>query len=558
MQRRYYQQEAVNSIYQYFQSNSGNPIVAMPTGTGKSVVIADFIREVFTYFPNQRVMMLTHVKELIEQNFKTQLNIWPTAPAGIYSAGLNKRETYYPITFAGIGSVVNKPLLFGHIDLILVDECHLVSPNANTMYRHLIAELRYKNPHLKVIGFSATPFRRGLGLLTDGGLFTDICYDITGKDPFNKLIKEGYLMNLIPQRTDLTLDTSNVRIQGGEFVQKDLQLAVDKQEITHRALDEMAVQAEDRNHWLIFASGIEHSDHIAERLCQMGIEAASVHSKVKNRDELIKKFKAGDIKAIVNNNILTTGFDSPHIDYIGMLRPTTSAGLWVQMLGRGTRPNYADLGLDLEIEENRLAAIAASAKQNCLVSDFAGNTRRLGPINDPVLPMRRTKRKGQAPVKLCDHCNTYNHASVRHCIYCGEEFPFKIKIEAKSSRNELIADGNPQVEMFHVERVTYRRHLKEGRPDSIKVSYYCGMRLFHEWVCFEHPGFAGKKARDWWRERSPDDPPETTDEALQLLDDLPVPSAIRVWINKKYPEIMSYDFNKQAYYEAAVEEEAPF
>ena len=559
MQRRYYQQEAVNSIYQYFFDSNGNPIVAMPTGTGKSVVIADFIKEVFTHYPTQQVMMLTHVKELIQQNFNTQFQIWPTAPAGIYSAGLNRKETIYPLTFAGIGSVVNKAPLFGHIDLILIDECHLVSPNSNTMYQKFIADLKDINRNLKVIGFSATPYRLGVGYLTDGGLFTDICYDITGRDAFNRLIQEGYISPLVPKKPDLELDTSAVRIQGGEFVQRELQQAVDKESITAAALDEMVIQAEDRNHWLVFASGVDHSDHIADRLCQMGIEAASVHSKIKSkeRDALIGKFKAGEIRAIVNNNILTTGFDYPDIDCIGMLRPTVSPALWVQMLGRGTRPVYAyPDNYDLENQEHRLQSISLSHKQNCLVMDFAGNTRRLGPINDPVLPMRRSKRKGEAPVKICEECSTYNHASARHCVSCGHEFEFKVKIETKASTNELIADGLPQVELFKVDRVTYRRHLKDGRPDSIKVTYYCGFRVFNEWVCFEHGGFAKHKAHDWWRDRHADEPPETTNEALELLDMLRVPNHIRVWINKKYPEIMSYDFDNTK--TRREEEEIPF
>ena len=522
---RYYQTEAKQAIFNYFMSNKGNPVVALPTGTGKSIVIADFIEEVYKHYPMQRIMMLTHVKELIEQNFDKLLDMWPTAPAGIYSAGLGRREAYSKITFAGIGSVSRKPELFGNQDLIIIDECHLVSPNSNTMYQKFIAKLKELNPHLKVIGLSATAYRLGLGTITDGGLFTDICYDLTNMESFNRLIAEGYLAPLIPKQTKTQLDVDDVHIRGGEFIQAELQAAVDKEEITNAALQEIISQGHDRKSWLLFATGIEHAEHIATMLNSFGIPTAAVHSKMdEDREKILRDFKSGKLRAVVNNNVLTTGFDHPEIDLIGMLRPTTSPGLWVQMLGRGTRP--------------------CEGKDNCLVLDFAGNTKRLGPINDPILPTKRGKKRGgQAPVRVCELCNTINHASVRVCVCCGFEFPRQVKIHAFASEDDLLVDGLPQIETFKVDRVIYKKHKKLGRPDSINVTYYCGLRLFREWVCLEHPKFAGKHGRDWWRSHSDLDVPETTEEALLLVDRLKIPATINVWLNKKYPEVMSHEFD---------------
>jgi DNA repair protein RadD len=103
---RYYQTEAVDSIWSYFRDGGrGNPIVAMPTGVGKSVVIARFLQSVYAVYPNQRVLMLVDSKELIQQNYEKLLMAWPFAPAGIYSAGLKRKELGKPITFAGLQSV---------------------------------------------------------------------------------------------------------------------------------------------------------------------------------------------------------------------------------------------------------------------------------------------------------------------------------------------------------------------------------------------------------------------------------------------------------------------
>lgn len=546
---RDYQDAAVGSIFRYFEEGGqGNPLVALPTGTGKSLVIADFIQKAFQMYAGQRFIKLTHVKELIGQNYRTLLEQWPTAPCGVYSAGLNRREAMFPITFAGIASVVKCPELFDHVDLVFIDEAHLVSPKEGTMYQQFLGDLRKVNPKLKIVGFTATHYRLGQGLLTEpGGLFTDVCFDMTGLESFNWLIAEGYLCTLVPKRTTAELNLDSVRIQGGEYVQKDLQEAVDKDEITRATLRETIILAQDREHWLIFASGIDHTVHVKEMLESFGIAATCVHSKMgdKERDANIEGFKTGKYKAMVNNGILTTGFDFPAIDLIVMLRPTQSPGLWVQMLGRGTRPVYVD-GFDLQTTKGRLDAIAASPKKNCLVLDFAGNTRRLGPINDPVIPRKKGKKQGHAPVKTCEVCGTYNHTSVRYCIACGNEFHTQIKFGPGASTDELIAKSVPQTELFKVDRITYNVHRKEGRPDSIEVSYYCGLRLFREWVCLQHDGsYARKKARDWWRQRTSHavNPPETTWEGMSRLNELRTPTHIKVWVNKKYPEIINYVFS---------------
>ena len=527
---RPYQTEAVQSVYGYFQQSAGNPVVAMPTGTGKAVVIAMLLEAIYCAYPRQRVMMLTHVKELIAQNYEKLMTLWPNAPAGIYSAGLNRKDFYRPITFGGIASVWRKPELFGHQDLLLIDECHLVDPAAEGMYASFITGLRKTNPLLKVVGFTATPWRLGQGHITDGGLFTDVCFDITGVNAFNRLIAEGYLSPLIPRSTRQQIDTDGVHLRGGEFIPKELQMAVDRDEITRGALEEMLELAADREHWLIFASGVTHAENIVQMLDTMGVSAVAVHSKMSNgaRDEAISGFKSGKYRVAVNNNVLTTGFDFPAIDCIGVLRPTLSTVLWVQMLGRGTRPS--------------------PGKKNCLVLDFAANTRRLGPINDPVIPRKKGAGGGDAPVKVCDACGVYNHASVRHCANCGAEFRFQVKIKDVASSDAVITGELPVTETLEVNHVTYARHSKIGKPNSVRVTYYCGFRSFTEFLLFEHEGYGQRKARAWWKERATSEPPPTTAQALEELEMVAVPSHIRVWTNKKpYPSVLGYCYDGSAF-----------
>lgn len=524
IQLRPYQLEGLSKVWDYFKTHTGNPVIAWPTGTGKSAVPAVFIKDVMSIWPNQRFLMVTHVKELIAQNAEVLKFVWPNAPLGIHSAGLKQRDYALPIIFGGIQSMIKNPSLFGHRDIIFIDECHLISDNESSQYLTFIATMKLINPDVKVIGMSATPFRMGKGLITDSGLFTDICHDITGMEAFNKLIDEGYISPLIPRRTKTELDISNVGIANGDYIGSQLQAAVDQNSITYAALRETVEAGKDRQSWLIFASGIEHADHIADMLRSFGVECASVHSKQKSEynDEAINNFKQNRLRAIVNYGKLTTGFNHPNIDLIPMLRPTMSVPLWIQMLGRGTRP--------------------ADGKQNCLVLDFARNTPRLGPINDPIIPRKKGEKPGEIPVKICEACGVYNHTRAKFCVGCGAEFQFKIKITKTAGTDELIKSDLPIIEEFNVDRVIYSPHNKLGSPTSIKVTYYCGLRAFNEYVCLEHNGIAAKKARDWWRQRHKSDPPKTSFEALQYQAALRVPRKLRVWVNRKWPKVINVEW----------------
>ena len=549
---RHYQEDSVVGLFNYFSTNTGNPVVALPTGTGKSFVIAEFLRRALGWYPQTRALVVTHVKELVKQNFEELLTIWPTAPAGVYSAGLKRRDIGYPITFCGIASIANRAADFGHVDLVLVDECHTISPKNDTMYSKAFHALRQINPHVKVIGLSATPFRLGLGMITEGGLFTDICVDWCSMEKFNQLVDEGYLAPLIPKKTDNELAVDGVAVVGGEYVAADLQAAVDKEAITRAALAEAAQLASDRDHWLVFCTGTDHADHACAILNEMGITALAVHSKLEKhdarfqplkgeepRDMNIRLFKEGRVRALVSVGVLTTGFNYKPVDCIVMLRPTLSPNLWVQMLGRGTRPS------------------PETGKRNCLVLDFASNTRKLGPINDPVIPRKKGKKgNGMVPYKVCPKCQTYNHARAAHCIECGEEFPQLVKLASEASEAELIrrekqVEEPARFEVFQVTRAEFSKHISRdpSKPPSLKITYYCGLRVFNEWLCLEHSGFAGKKARDAWRMletaytgEAAGEPPATVDEALNQLENIATPSEVRVLLKPNFPEVVGYGF----------------
>ncbi|QZA70471.1 DNA helicase [Erwinia phage AH03] len=544
---RYYQEEAIQSIFDYFARFDGNPVIALPTGTGKSLVIAEFIRRVMFNWPGQRIMMLTHVKELIEQNFEKLTAVWPTAPAGIFSAGVGRKDTALPIIFGGVQSVVKAIEKFGWMDLLIVDECHLIGPNDETMYQKVISELKKVNPFLKVIGLSATPYRLKMGMITEGGIFTHVCYDRTDVMSFNRLIAEGFLAPLFPRPTETKIDLSSVSLVAGEYNQKQLAAASDNDKISWKACEETIRICSDRKAWMVFAADIHHAETLSGMLNSLGVDASFVHSKLSSQEntDRINAFKAGELTALVNMNKLTTGFDHPPTDLIVDLQATNSTSKYIQKAGRGTRP------------------APWAGKEYCVYLDFAGNVPRLGPINDPVIPGKpREGGGGDVIVKICENeydgrsvttegCGTYNYGAARFCCCCGKEFKFKTKIFHTAGMDELIRTAAKEekefktIEVFDVTKVMYTPHFKEGGKQSIKVTYFCKFKSYNFWVTLEGKGPARKTAVSWWMQHSKVEAPETTAEALRYVDSFRTPARIRVEFpgkTKDYPQVVGYEF----------------
>lgn len=479
--------------------------------------------------PTTRVLMMTHVKELIQQNANKLLEYWPRAPLGIFSAGL-KKKTVGQITYAGVQTIKNHLDKLGRIDMVLIDEAHLLSPSDDGTYKDIIARLRVGNPYLVVIGFTATPYRLGIGSLTNNGIFTDTAIDLTTLESFNRLVNEGYLAPLVTKRRgDIRIDTSGVGISNGEFNQTQLQKAADDNKLTNAIVYDILCNAYSagRSSAIVFASGIEHAEHISQCFAHYGIEVPCVHSKMDSgkRDGILSDFKAGRYWGMVGNNIFTTGFDHPPIDFIACVRSTMSPGLWVQMLGRGTRP--------------------FEGKANCLVFDYAGNTERLGPINDPTIPKMKGKGTGQAPVWCCPMCGSYNHARAPFCVDCGFAHDMSAQHDEKPSDLEVMVASDPVIEMFEVRGVYYYSHVPRAdptRPPLLRVRYSTAAATFDEYVALEATGPRRGIAARWWQQRFNSEVPATVADALTMTRHLKTPRRISVHINRKWPEIVGVEF----------------
>lgn len=533
-QLRPYQSAAIDSVLDYWTAGGGNPLVDMATGLGKSVTIADLTQRLLGQYPHMRVLMLVHVRELVAQNAQALLRLWPQAPVGIYSAGLGRRDTSQRIIFASVQSVYRRAKELGAFDLVLIDEAHLVPSAGEGMYRHLLDALREMRPDLRVAGFTATPFRMDSGRLDDGKgrLFDEIVFSYG----IGKGIDDGWLSPLVSKQSATEIDVSSVAKRGGEFVTGALEAAADQDAITQAAVSEIIALGAERRSILTFCAGVKHAHHVRDEFRRQGVHAETITGDTHpgDRSRFIDDFRAGRLRVLTNANVLTTGFDAPGLDMIALLRPTLSPGLLVQMLGRGTR--------------------LASGKTDCLILDYTGTIRRLGPV-DTLTVDRRPGKKG-APdaakisdvrAKECPSCKSLAALNAQTCAFCGHEWTMdKARHDAEADDVAILSRDlrNQPPEEIAVVTWMARRHVKVGSPDSLRVTYSAGLMSYPEWVLFEHSGPGRYRAEKWWQAHGGLMPvPETVDEALVRWSELHQPATISVRKNGKWFNVTGRRFS---------------
>jgi len=521
MKARPYQAEAIASIFDWFAAGKDAPLIVTPTGSGKSVILGGFIKRALNDHPDTHILCVTHVKELVEQDANAIRRICPNTSVGIYSAGLGKRQLK-PVTVASIQSIYNKPAFFGRFDLIIVDEAHLIPHKSTGMYRKLLEASVAANPDVKLIGLTATPYRLDSGLLHEGegAMFDGISYEANVAD----LIEQGYLCRLTAKHGD-DVNLDGVRTLAGEFNIAQLGERMSALELVEHHADLIVQRCANRNAWLIFCVTVEHASQVSAALLRRGIAASYVSGEDHNawRDEKINAFKSGQLRALVNCSILTTGFDHPATDAVVMLRPTLSPGLYVQMVGRGLRLH--------------------DSKEDCLVLDFGGNVRRHGFI-DAVEPPRKGKKgeNQEAPVKECPACHRLVAISL-HVCECGHEFEIAQRTNEKEAHVGAMLAAEVAPTKLAVRDTQYSKHVGKSGIPTLRVDYHCGLRTVSEYVCIEHTGYAREKALRWWFERMPWHAPSTVDQALTMTQDLNEPTHIIVSFATKFPEIKSYRYS---------------
>lgn len=529
LELRPYQQEAVAAVNAHLMTKDTAPCIVLPTGAGKSLVMAWMLMEWKRDYPPFRACVLAHRKELVQQNSAELAGIMPMGDIGVFSAALGRRDYDAGILFASIDSVYNKFNDLPPFDVLIVDEAHRIPAKGEGKYRTFIAGCQKINPNLRVIGLTATPYRMGCGPICHRDhILNEVVYDANVAD----LIAQGYLSKLRSKVSEIAPDLSQVeRNRGGDY--KEGSLAKAAAPVVQKAIQSAVshIIAEKRKAAIFFCVDVEHCKTVSLELRKFGIEAPAVtgSTPIRERERIAKGFIEGRYNAICNVNVYTEGFNAKRVDCVVLLRPTLSMGLYSQMVGRGLRlhPNKSD----------------------CLVLDFAHCIEEHGPI-DCLAP-------GRVTLQRCGECGDSFSRAVGKCPHCGWEIPPQERErheaeererrmhEAEASQRSILGD---MPEVVTVDSVTVNRHVKNGSPDSIRVSYRSGLSTYREWVCLDHPGYAGEKARRWWHlrfSRSHMDG-SSVDSALQELflpqEILRVTETLTVRKRGKYTEIVDYGF----------------
>lgn len=536
---RPYQQRVIDQLYGWWVAHpdiTAAPILELPTGAGKSIVIAELVRLLFDTWPEDhpRTVVLVPSKELAEQNAEKLRAMLPARiSVGFYSASLGRKDAMADVIVATIGSIYKHAHRLGNIKCVLIDECHLVNPDGAEAgrYRQFLADLAQLCT-FRVAGCTATPFRGNGVWLTEGDapLFTGIA----AKVAVQELLDAGFLAPLVrPVDAIATrIDVEGVRVTSGDYKLDELDERVSN--YLPAAVAETMTLAADRKKWIAFTPTVATANQLAELLTQAGALSAVVTGETPNaeRADLIAAFRAGRLRCLVTVVALATGFDVPDVDCVIWLRPTKSPVLYVQGAGRGLR--------------------IAPGKTDCLWLDFSDTTERLGPVDAIKGRAKKEKVEADAPYRMCPECAAQvRPAAACACPFCGYEFPPPEAPAARNASNAAVMSHQvaPKINTYDVSRVSYGIHKKDGKPDSLKVTYWSGMRVIaSEWVCFEHTGFARAKAEAWFIKRRPAGFTAIPGSVAQFFDwhgsgfQLAEPVAIKVDESARYPEVIGYQF----------------
>lgn len=417
---RPYQSELVEAVYTELFS-SPTVLAQLPTGGGKTLCFSFLIKKAMEAKPDIRIAVVMGRIDLVTQTERAIAQVIERKHIGVYCGSIGRKEITRPITVASIQSLTSlKDIPF--INLLIVDEAHNLDQNQGS-YLRFLNKLEDKNPKLKVVGFTATPFRTRGYIYGDDMLFKKLVYKKTIQD----MIAMGFLCRPILKQGQNAFDTSNLRTRAGEYMQEDVDDLVKNVDVMELQVAEALDKMDGRKCVAWATANIEHCNRVLDVLGKKGEYGTSVHSKQSRdtRNANLSAFMGGSCRHMVFVSVLSEGFDHPPIDCVVLLRPTRSPVLYVQTVGRGLR--------------------ISEGKNDCLVLDYGQVVRELGPLDDPKV--KGKKGDGDAVLKECPQCHSWVAGGFRQCPDCGHEFPPPAPIEEKLTKRadhaaQILSDKN--------------------------------------------------------------------------------------------------------------------
>jgi DNA repair protein RadD len=541
LELRDYQAAAIAAAYGWQREHKTPCCIVLPTGAGKTPVLCTIANDCARH--GKRVLIVSHVKELIEQAAGSMRRWFKDIPTTVYSAGIGTKDLSGQVVVGGVQSLCKAKHL-GLFDVVLVDEAHCIPPKKTSQYKTLLEHVRQGSEGYRLIGLTATPYRLDGGLIYgDEKLFAGVCYEAGVAD----LIERGYLSNLSSKRGTIEADLSKVTKKRGEFDAAEMEHEFDL--ITAEAVKDVLRHSRKASSVLLFCSGVNHAYSVKTLIEARGeiCEVITGSTPKELRESIVERFKSGELKYLANVNVLTTGFDATRVDLVCLLRATLSPGLFYQMVGRGLRLHEGktcctvlDFGKNID-RHGCIDAIKPPPGMKhwtCLICSevnppMADDCRCCGNHWDQWKCQRceepnKSEEKECIRCKLkrgwicCVNCEDWHDPKECVCPHCGHVRPQQIrepKIDNRAADLPILSKDN-KGQLHPIDSVDYFLHYK-GRDSSttptLRVSYMQGLRMIaQEWVCIEHAGFAGNKAREWWRMRTDEQFPKTVEDAIDI------------------------------------------
>ena len=495
---RDYQQNAVDNVLKFFRTQRSPAVVVLPTGAGKSLVIAELAR-----IAKGRVLVLAHVKELVEQNHEKYESYGQKA--GVFSASLGKKDWSHKAIFGSVQSVARAPdEFFEDFSLLVIDECHRVASDNDTQYQEVIQKLNQKNPGLCVLGLTATPYRLGLGWIYEYAqtgerkseqerYFKQCVFEL----PLSYMIKNRFLT--VPVKIDIPVtsyDFSSLSESGRMYTAEEVEEILKSQKRLTPLIIANIVDITERykrQGVMIFSASVKHAEEILSYLPVDQARMVIGDTDLNQRDQIIDEFKAKKFKYLVNVSVLTTGFDAPHVDVIAILRPTESTSLYQQIVGRGLRLSpdkkdcyvldYTGMGHDIyapDVSDKRPAKDTVPVVVPCPACGFENSFWGYADPDGVVLEHFGRKCRGSTPdtstflltpcgyrfrLKLCHACGSENDITAKNCEKCATAL---VDAEAKLKQAKLSKNSH----VMTPDRITFEeRNDKNGNP-FLEVRYF--------------------------------------------------------------------------------------
>lgn len=340
---RPYQQDAVDAAINWIKKCVDPCCITAATGSGKSHIVAELAR-IIHGMSGKNVLCTAPSAELVVQNRAKYL--LTGNPASMFSASGGGKCLKHPVVFGTPDTIINSLLKFGdRFAAVIIDECHRLTPTL----KKIISHMKEKNPLLRVIGLSASPYRLGDGYVY--GNHYKYGKEESAIDPFfhtcvyeigaRYLIDEGFLTPPVFEASDNHYDTSGLRVSSsGQFISSDIERAFEgRGRKTAGIVADVVANSRGRKGVMIFAATVQHAEEIMESLPPGNSRMVVGTTMAADRKKIIEDFKEQKFKYLVNVSVLTTGFDAPHVDVVAILRATESVALLQQIVGRSLRKN---------------------------------------------------------------------------------------------------------------------------------------------------------------------------------------------------------------------------